>query len=150
MLILIKHACLLQKYAINPSNTANSQVLYTEKQCDFTRTRVTIGDKVPHPFPDSSTVNGVSYKRACNSREIGGQFRSPTPSPPPFHSLHRSISFSFLSQWPEHSQLLQLINKQRGRETKSSILASKPIFEEFSSVCLPLTAGTSYLVQTNG
>lgn len=74
MVIQIKHACLLQKYLKNPPNRAKSQVLYTEKQCDFTRTRVTIGDKAPHPFPDTSRVNGISYKEACNSREIGGQF----------------------------------------------------------------------------
>lgn len=64
VVILIKHACLLQKYLMNPSKKTKSQIVYTEKQCDFTRTRVTIGDKVPHPFPDSSTVNGVSYKRS--------------------------------------------------------------------------------------
>lgn len=52
MVILIKYACLLQKYLRNPliEPRANYNCIL-RKRCDFTRTRVTIGDQVPHPFP---------------------------------------------------------------------------------------------------
>lgn len=56
-----------------------------------------------------------------------------TPQHSPFRSSHRTISFPFGSQWPERPQLLQLLRGVGGDKHKPSILASKPIFEEFSS-----------------
>lgn len=105
---LIKHVYVLQKYLVDPSSRAKSQTLYTQNQCDFTRTRVTTGGKVPHPFPRELNSKWCSLERLQFWRKMWTIQASNTPKPISFFTQIHFIVKSMASKYP---QLLQLINR---------------------------------------